>query len=87
MDKNKIHGFMDQFNLFPIGAVTGTRKKYKPGQLLTICKNVFRIVKNRSAHIDCYMCDLYLLGQKDWCKYCIDNLHYCYFKLVKKHKG
>lgn len=22
-----------------------TRKNYKPGQLLTICKNVFRIVK------------------------------------------
>lgn len=24
MDKNKIHGFMDQFNLFFIGAVIGT---------------------------------------------------------------
>lgn len=24
---------------------SGTRKNYKPGQLITICKNVFRIVK------------------------------------------
>lgn len=70
-----------------IRKTSGTLKKYKPGQLLTICNNVFRIVKNRSAFTDCYMCDLYLPGQKDWCKYCIYNLRYCYFKLVKKHKG
>lgn len=70
-----------------IRKTSGIRKKYKPGQLLTICKNVFRIVKNRSGFTDCYKCDLYLPGQKEWCKYCIDNLHYCYFKLVKKHKG
>ena len=69
-----------------IQKTSGTHK-YKPGQLVTICKNVFRIVKNRSAFTDCYMCDLYLPEQKDWCEYCIDNLHYCYFKLVKKHKG
>lgn len=24
---------------------SGTHKSYKPGQLITICKNVFRIVK------------------------------------------
>ena len=66
---------------------SGTRKKYKPGQLLTICKNVFRIVKNRSNFTDCYMCNLDLHEQKEWCRYCIDNLHFCYFELVKKHKG
>lgn len=43
---------------------SGTRKKYKPGQLLTICKNVFRIVKNKSSFTDCYMCDLNLHEQK-----------------------
>ena len=28
---------------------SGTHKRYKPGQLITICKNVFRIVKNKSG--------------------------------------
>jgi hypothetical protein len=70
-----------------IRKTSGTLKKYKPGQLLTICKNVFRIVKNRSAFTDCYMCDLNFREQKDWCKYCLHNLHWCYFKLIKKHKG
>lgn len=70
-----------------IRKTSGTRNKYKPGQLLTICKNVFRIVKNKSAFTDCYMCDLNFHEQKDWCKYCLHNLHWCYFKLIKKHKG
>ena len=26
-------------------------------------------------------------GNEDWCKYCLYNLHWCYFKLIKKHKG
>ena len=39
-------------------------KKYKPGQLITICKNVFRIAKNKSSFTDCYMCDLNLHEQK-----------------------
>lgn len=47
-----------------IQKTSGIRKEYKPGQLLTICKNVFRIVKNRSNFTDCYKCDLYLPGQK-----------------------
>lgn len=66
---------------------SGTHKSYKPGQLITICKNVFRIVKNRSSFTDCYMCDLGFHEQKDWCKYYLHNLHWCYFKLIKKHKG
>nr|DAF96308.1 MAG TPA: hypothetical protein [Podoviridae sp. ctG4L18] len=44
-------------------------------------------MKNRSAFTDCYMCDLNFREQKDWCKYCLHNLHWCYFKLIKKHKG
>ena len=62
-------------------------KKYKPGQLITICKNIFRIIKNKSNFTDCYMCDLGFREQKDWCKYCLHNLNLCYFKLIKKHKG
>ena len=66
---------------------SGTRKKYKPGQLITICKDVFRIVKNISGFTDCYKCNLDLQQQKKWCSYCINNLPNCHFKLVKKHKG
>lgn len=65
----------------------GTHKVYKPGQLVTICKDVFRIRKNTSAFTDCYMCNLNLQQQKEWCKYCLHNLHWCYFELIKKHKG
>ena len=66
---------------------SGTHKSYKPGQLITICKNVFRIVKNISSFTDCYMCDLGFQEQEKWCKYCLHNLHCCYFELIKKHKG
>lgn len=58
-------------------------KSYKPGQLITICKDVFRIRKNTSVYTDCYMCNLNLQQQKQWCKYCIHNLHWCYFELIK----
>ena len=44
---------------------SGTHKSYKPGQLITICKNVFRIVKNKSSFTDCYMCDLGFREQKN----------------------
>ena len=66
---------------------SGTHKKYKPGQLITICKDVFRIIKNISEFTDCYKCDLNLQQQKKLCSYCIRNLPNCNFKLVKKHKG
>lgn len=70
---------------------TSGTHKYKPGQLVTINHHVFRIVKNKSNFTDCYMCDLdsYKLSgpgipvTKEWCKYCINNLHCCYFKLIK----
>ena len=70
-----------------IRKTSGTRNRYKPGQLVTIDNCVFRIVKNKSSFTDCYMCDLNLHEQKDLCKYCLYNLHWCYFKLIKKHKG
>lgn len=70
-------------------ATSGIHKKYKPGQLLTICKNVFRITKNKSAFSVCDKCDLFSFEQKEWCDYCICNccMRHCYFKLIKKHKG
>ena len=70
-----------------IQKTSGTHKMYKPGQLVTICKDVFRIRKNTSAFTDCYMCNLNLYQQVEWCKYCLHNLHWCYFKLIKKRKG
>lgn len=70
-----------------IQKTSGTHKKYKPGQLVTICKDIFRIRKNTSAFTDCYMCNLNLYQQVEWCKYCLHNLHLCYFELIKKHKG
>ena len=66
---------------------SGTHKKYKPGQLITICKDVFRITKESSIFTDCFMCDLDLQQQKEWCSYCVHNLPSCHFELVKKHKG
>ena len=70
-----------------IQKTSGTHKVYKPGQLITICKDVFRIRKNTSAFTDCYMCNLNLYQQVEWCKYCLHNLNWCYFELIKKHKG
>ena len=70
-----------------IQKTSGTRKNYKPGQLITICKDVFRITKNKSCFTDCYMCNIGLHQQSGWCGYCINNLNDCYLELVKKHKG
>lgn len=69
-----------------IQKTSGTHKQYKPGQLITICKDVFRIRKNTSPFTDCYMCHLNLYQQVEWCAYCSNNLHSCYFELIKKHK-
>ena len=67
-------------------------RKYKPGQLITICNCVFRIVKNRSGLPDCYICNLDLYQVREYCDHCIlrstmqDHLQGYYLKLVK-HKG
>ena len=73
-----------------IQKTSGTRKKYKPGQLITICKDVFRITENRSGLPSCYVCNLDLDQVRRCYEYCIlcnNNLQDCYLKLVKKHKG
>lgn len=36
---------MDKLMKKDIQKTSGTRKSYKPGQLVTICKDVFRITK------------------------------------------
>lgn len=69
-----------------IQKTSGTHKVYKPGQLVTICKDVFRIRKNTSCFTDCYMCHLDLHQQSGWCSYCVNNLPDCYFELVKKRR-
>ena len=76
-----------------IRKTSGTRKKYKPGQLITIGNCVFRITKNRCCLPDSYMCDLDLHQRREYCiNHCIlhsnvqDGLQGCYLKLVK-HKG
>lgn len=35
---------------------TSGTHKYKPGQLITICKNIFRIVKNKSSFTEGLSC-------------------------------
>lgn len=68
---------------------SGTRKRYKPGQLITIHSCVFRIAQNRCGLPDCYMCNLDLYQQREYCDHCIlhgnlqNNLQGYYFKLVK----
>ena len=39
-----------------IQKTSGTRKQYKPGQLITICNNVFRIKRNKyqGMHSSCF---------------------------------
>lgn len=66
----------------------GIRKKYKPGQLVTIDNCVFRIAENRFGLPDCYVCNLDLYQQRKYCGHCIlhniqNNLQGYYFKLVK----
>lgn len=70
-----------------IQKTSGTHKRYKPGQLITIDNCVFRIRKNTSCFTDCYMCNLGLHQQSGWCSYCVNNLPNCYFELVKKDEN
>lgn len=70
---------------------SGTNKKYKPGQLLTINRKVYRVIKNTDIMCCCSLhCDLYSRKMGP----CIPGFHCakwmpfdCYFKLIKKHKG
>lgn len=72
-----------------IQKTSGTHKKYKPGQLITIGRNVYRITKQKLDHVICLSCDIkcniYTCSTIVKCLTRLDNN--CYLKLVKKHKG
>ena len=57
-----------------IRKTSGTRNRYKPGQLVTINHHVFRIVKGRCRNDDCIHCFDY-------------NCNRSAFKTNLKHKG
>ena len=60
------------------------RKKYKPGQLVTICNDVFRIVKKYYCMDDCLFC-----FDRNYEKYnfCMDLPLGLMIKPISKHKG
>ena len=65
---------------------SGTHKKYKPGQLITIRGNVYRVTKYKLDYFTCSSCDIrtdYICSTIQ-CLKRLDND--CYLKLVK-HKG
>lgn len=67
-----------------IQKTSGTRKRYKPGQLITINHRVFRIVKNYYCPNDCLFC-----FDRNYEKYdfCMDLPLGLKIKPIKKHKG
>lgn len=71
-----------------IQKTSGIHKKYKPGQLITIDRNVYRVTKYKFDYFICLSCDLkcdYICSTIVQCLKRLDNN--CYLKLVKKHKG
>ena len=67
-----------------IRKTSGTRKRYKPGQLVTINHRVFRIVKNYYCPDDCLFC-----FDRNYEKYdfCMDLPLGLKIKPISKHKG
>lgn len=64
---------------------SGTRKRYKPGQLVTINHHVFRIGKGRCGNDNCIHCFDYDCNIFDFCIYKLPlDLS---IKPIKKHKG
>lgn len=63
---------------------SGTHKKYKPGQLITINHRVFRIVKKYWCMDDCLCC-----YDRNYEKYnfCMDLPLGLMIKPISKHKG
>lgn len=63
---------------------SGTHKKYKPGQLVTINHHVFRIVKKYWCKDDCLCC-----FERNYEKYdfCINLPLGLMIKPISKHKG
>lgn len=67
-----------------IQKTSGTRKRYKPGQLVTINHRVFRIVKNYYCPDDCLFC---LDRNYEKYDFCMDLPLGLKIKPTKKHKG
>lgn len=67
-----------------IQKTSGTRKKYKPGQLVTINHRVFRIVKRYWCQDDCLFC---LDRNYEKYDFCMDLPLGLKIKPIKKHKG
>ena len=68
-----------------IQKISGTRKKYKPGQLVTVNHNVFRIVKGSTCiNTDCLCC-----FSRNYEKYnfCVDLPLGLRIEPILKHKG
>lgn len=63
---------------------SGTRKKYKPGQLVTINHRVFRIVKKYWCMDDCLCCYDRNYEKYDFCMELPLDLM---IKPISKHKG
>lgn len=63
---------------------SGTRKKYKPGQLVTINHRVFRIVKKYYCLDDCLCC---FDRNYEKCDFCMDLPLGLMIKPISKHKG
>ena len=59
-----------------IQKISGIRKQYKPGQLITIDNNVFRIKRNKylEMHSSCFLCETFYWHRKKFCKYCCLNI-------------
>ena len=67
-----------------IQKTSGTHKKYKPGQLVTINHRVFRIVKKYYCMDDCLCCFDRNYEKYDFCM----NLQLgLMIKPISKHKG
>lgn len=67
-----------------IRKTSGTHKKYKPGQLVTINHRVFRIVKNYYCPDDCLFCYDRNYEKYDFCMNLTLGLK---IKPISKHKG
>ena len=67
-----------------IQKTSGTRKRYKAGQLVTINHRVFRIVKNYYCPDDCLFC---LDRNYEKYDFCMDLPLGLKIKPIKKHKG
>lgn len=52
-----------------IQKTSDTRKRYKPGQLITINHHVFRIRKGRCRNDNCILCFVYDCNRFDFCIY------------------